>query len=61
METCAICRYWKRDGIDGICFGGVPRPQIVEKEKEYVNMWPRTNADQQACWGFKQAEDERLM
>jgi hypothetical protein len=45
-KACAKCEYWKRDGVDGICFGGTPKPQIVEKDKQFVVMWPRTQADE---------------
>lgn len=45
-KSCGKCEYWQRDGVDGICFGGTPQPQIVEKDKQFVVMWPRTQANE---------------
>ena len=51
-DTCATCRYWERDGVDGICYGGdAPQAKIAETKfenhspKEYTLIWPRTNPD----------------
>lgn len=48
MEECSNCKWWKRDGVDGICFGGTPQPVIVPEGSKYILMWPRTNP-QEKC------------
>lgn len=58
MENCSTCQHWKRDGIDGICFGGTPQPIIVPKGKPYVTMWPRTNPGDGPCGSHKTREDK---
>ena len=45
-KACVKCEYWKRDGSNGICFGGTPQPAICEEGKEYMVVWPRTNPDE---------------
>lgn len=63
METCAICKYFKRDGVDGICFGGgPPGPKFVTAgtEKDYTVLWPRVVADQPACPAFEQTSEETV-
>ena len=54
MEKCATCKWWERDVIDGVCFGGIPRPQFIKQEEDeegqiytpsYVMCWPRTNPE----------------
>lgn len=45
-RSCARCVFWKRDGVDGICFYGPPRPRIVPKDRDYIVIWPRTQPDE---------------
>lgn len=54
-KECARCEYWKRDGIDGICFHGCPQPRIVKKDSQGVLMWPRTKPEE-FCSGFSEKE-----
>ena len=42
---CKECRFWQRDGGDGICRAISPRPVTVESGQKYIVLWPRTNAD----------------
>lgn len=45
-KACAKCEYWRREGVDGICFGATPTPKVAEQGKEYILVWPRTQADE---------------
>jgi len=58
-KCCSACKYWKRDGVDGICFGGTPQPTIVKIEPgtKYTMIRPRTNPDD-FCPTFSQAKEE---
>ena len=59
MKKCASCGYWKRDGIDGICFVNPPSPTVMtmvlsEQSGEYATppmtlVRPKTNPDDIAC------------
>ena len=56
-RSCAGCDFWRRDGVDGVCFYGPPRPQIVLKDRECVVMWPRTQPDE-FCSGYTRERDK---
>lgn len=56
-KACVNCEYWRRNGTDGICFGGTPNPKIVVNNKEYVLMWPRTQVDER-CPTFSSVEED---
>ena len=58
-KACAKCEYWRRNGIDGICFAGTPTPTILEEGKNYTVVWPRTNPDH-FCAGFSPVDDADL-
>lgn len=46
-RECQTCVHWKKDGRDGICFGGeAPSPRILPSDERYTVIWPRTNADE---------------
>ncbi|MHA2120651.1 MAG: hypothetical protein ACW990_05525 [Promethearchaeota archaeon] len=55
-KACAKCEYWRRDGVDGICFYGPPKPKIVENNKEFIVMWPKTKPDE-FCSKCNMSED----
>lgn len=50
-KTCGNCDHWERDGADGICRGGTPRPTIVLAGQQYNIVWPRTRSDER-CGGW---------
>jgi hypothetical protein len=51
-KICKNCDNWERDGGDGICRGGMPRPVIIESGKSFNLVWPRTRGDER-CGDWK--------
>ncbi len=43
---CSGCRFWTRDGADGICRRDNPKPVIVVAGRVYSIVWPRLKADE---------------
>jgi len=44
-ELCSKCRFWQRDGADGLCRFHPPRNVILKMQGGEVLMWPKTNPD----------------
>lgn len=49
--NCMNCKFWQRDGADGICRKEHPKP-IVGWKGIYSIIWPRTLGDEW-CGSFK--------
>ena len=48
---CRDCRFWQRDGADGICRKGHPNP-LTGLSANYSLIWPRTRSDEW-CGSFE--------
>jgi len=51
-DKCPKCKFWQRDGSDGICRKNAPSPGIIKEGGPYILVWPRTN-DKEWCSEFK--------
>ena len=44
---CKNCKFWQRDGADGICRKDNPKPLIAQSGAvAYSIIWPRTRSDE---------------
>jgi hypothetical protein len=48
---CKECRFWERDGADGICRKEHPKP-LIAMNAVYSIIWPRTRSDEW-CGSFE--------
>jgi len=43
---CSGCRFWERNGPDGICRRGNPVPMIAPVGAQLIVVWPTTRAEE---------------
>jgi hypothetical protein len=55
---CRDCKFWQRDGADGICRKDNPKP-LIGLTASYSIIWPRTRSDEW-CGGFQQQNLEDI-
>jgi hypothetical protein len=48
-EYCKTCKFWRREGTDGICKKNSPHPTVMEQGKTYVIVWPKIGPNEPAC------------
>ncbi len=53
---CMDCRFWQRDGVDGICRREHPKP-LIGLNAAYSIIWPRTRGDEW-CGSFQKYSGE---
>lgn len=52
-KKCSSCKFWNRDGADGICRKKSPSPTVVKDGGPYTLVWPRTK-DNEWCGEFEE-------
>jgi hypothetical protein len=57
---CKECKFWQRDGADGICRREHPKPIIIQTGNvAYSIIWPRTRSDEW-CGEFVKLEFKEM-
>ena len=52
-ERCKSCKFWYRDGADGLCKKNSPRPTVMEQGRVYTIVWPKLKPDESACGDYE--------
>ena len=60
-EVCATCKFWRREGVDGPCFGSIPESRIFAQKEAHNGLTfvrPRTDPNDLGCPGWKAINED---